>query len=68
MAKRDTGWSKWEPIALQNGIDYHTYYRRVIRSNWDQQLAATKPLMDWEERQAVSLSVRRSNSKKKVKL
>lgn len=66
MAKRDTGWTKWEPVALQNNIDYHTYYRRVIRSNWDQQAAATIPCLEWEERRAMSLKVRRANSKKKV--
>lgn len=66
MAKRDTGWTKWEPIALSNGIDYYTYYRRVVRSKWDQQAAATKPCMDWEGRREMSLEVRRANSKRKV--
>ena len=59
MTKRDTGWTKWEPIALQNGIDYHTYYRRVMRSNWNQQLAATTPCLDWKERQLMSVMARK---------
>lgn len=60
MAKRDTGWSKWEPVAIAHGIDYHTYYRRVMRSNWDHQTAATAKCMDHKERQAMSVIARKA--------
>lgn len=59
MAKRDTGWSKWEPVAIAHGIDYHTYYRRVMRSKWDEQTAATAKCMDYKERQAMSVKARK---------
>lgn len=68
MRKNCRGWDKWEATALQNGIDYHTYYRRVTRSGWEQERAATENKMSWNERRKVSLQVRRSRSRKKVVL